>query len=182
MPRKTKTVTITTKDRDEGKVYILREMSASQAEDWAMRALEAISQRTEIPAGLSDAGMIGVFILGLKPVLSAPHAMSKPLLDEMFERCLSIQPGEDTTLLRGAGTSLIKPIGKMIDEDIEEVSTRVFLRDQIFELHTGFSPAAFLSQAWANVEMVAKFTSANTQTSPVPSAPSSPETQPSSST
>lgn len=170
--RKTKTVTIDIEGRDKGKVFVLSEMSAPQAEEWAMRALEAIAQRSEIPAGLANAGMLGVFILGLKPVLSAPFAMVKPLLDEMFSTCLSIQPGLDPSILRGAGTPLIKSVGPMTPEDTEEVSTRVFLRDQIFELHTGFSPAAVLSQMWGRV--LAAAVSLNTPTSPELSAQSSP--------
>ncbi len=174
--RKTKTVTITIEGRDEGKVFILQEMNARQAEEWALRALEAVAQRSDIPVGLVNAGMLGVFILGLKPVLAAPFSMSKPLLDEMFERCLSIQPDPNKPeILRGAGTALIKAVGPLIDEDTEEVSTRIFLRDQIFELHTGFSLAAVLSQMWGKIMAVAAFL--NTQISPEQSGPSSPEAQ-----
>ncbi len=165
--RKSKTITITSEGRDKGKTFVITEMSAPQAEEWAMKALEAVSQRSEIPVGLANAGMLGVFILGLKPVLSAPFDMVKPLLDEMFDTCLSIQPGPDTGILRGAGTPIIKPVGPLVPEDTEEVATRVFLRDQIFELHTGFSLAAVLSQMWGKVLAVAA--SLNTQTSPDPS-------------
>ncbi len=172
--RKTKTVTITAEGRDQGKVFVLYEMSAKNAEEWALRALEAIAQHSNIPPGLVNAGMLGVFILGLKPVLAAPFSMVKPLLDEMFDRCLSIQPDRDKPeILRGAGTAIIRSVGPMIDEDTEEVSTRIFLRDQIFELHTGFSPATILSQMWGKVQMVAAFL--NTPTSPGQSEQSSPE-------
>lgn len=167
--RKVKTVTITAEGRDKGKIFVLREMSASQAEEWGRRALEAVAQNSEIPVGLANAGMLGIFILGLKPVLAAPFAMTKPLLDEMFERCLSIQPNpSDPGTLRGSGTPVIRSAGPMVEEDIEEVATRVFLRDAIFELHTGFSPAAVLSQMWGNILAVAA--SLNTRTSPEPSA------------
>ncbi len=170
--RKTKTVTITVEGRDRGKVFVLCEMTARQAEEWGWRAMEAIAQHNNVPPGLMNAGMLGVFILGLKPVFAAPFTMVKPLLDEMFDRCLSIQPDQNNPgTLRGAGTNLIKPVGPLIDEDMEEVATRIFLRDEIFELHTGFSPAAILSQMWEKVMVVAS--SLSTPTSRAASEPSS---------
>ena len=162
--RNTRTIVITEDNRDKGKIFVICEMPASQAEEWAMRALEAISQNTDIPAGLSNAGMLGVFILGLKPILAAPWSMVKPLLAEMFDSCLSIQPDKNNpNLLRGAGTPMIKPMGGLVEVDIEEVSTRALLRDKIIELHTGFSLAAVLSQGWNQVVTVAA--SLNIQTS-----------------
>lgn len=176
MGRKVKTVTVTAEGRDKGKTFVLFEMSASHAEDWAGRALEAIAQNSEIPAGLINAGMFGIFILGLKPVLAAPWVMVKPLLAEMFDSCLSIQPNpKDPVTLRGAGTDKITAVGPLMEEDIEEVTTRVFLRDQILELHTGFSLAANLSRMWGKILFVAA--SLNTPTSAVPSEPSSPGIQ-----
>lgn len=175
--RKTKTVTITADGRDKGKIFVITEMPASQAEEWAMRALEAIAQRSQIPSGLQNAGMFGIFILGLQPLLAAPFGMMKPLLDEMFASCLSIQPGakdeNGAAILRGSGTPLIKAKGPMVEEDIEEVATRVYLRDQIFLLHTGFSLAAVLSQTWEKVLATADLL--NTRMSPEQSEQSSPE-------
>jgi hypothetical protein len=139
-----------------------------------MRALEAVAQRSQIPSGLQNAGMFGIFILGLQPLMAAPFAMTKPLLDEMFASCLSIQPDpKNPAVLRGAGTPIIKTSGALVEEDIEEVATRVFLRDQIFLLHTGFSLAAVLSQTWEKVLATADLLS--TPMSPGQSGPSSPE-------
>lgn len=170
--RKTRTVTITGEGRDRGKVFVLVEMPASRAEEWAMRALEAIAKNSEVPAGLAEAGMLGIFVLGLKPVLSAPFAMLKPLLDEMFERCLLYAPDSSKLeTLRGNSTISLpdgrRPVGPILEEDIEEVATRVWLRDQIVELHTDFSVAAALSHAWGRVEAAAATWSASrgTQTS-----------------
>lgn len=174
--RKTKTVTITAEGRDKAKVFVLCEMPASQAEEWGMRALEAVAQRSQVPSGLQNAGMFGLFILGLQPLLAAPFPMTKPLLDEMFASCLSIQPDpKNPSVLRGAGTALIKATGLLMEEDIEEVATRVFLRDQIFMLHTGFSLAAAISQTWEKVLATAALLS--TPMSPEQSGPSSPETR-----
>lgn len=179
MARKIKAVTVGPDGgRDAGKMFVLLEMPASRAEEWGMRALEAAVQRSEIPVGLSSAGMLGVFILGLKPILSAPFAMTKPLLDEMFERCLYYVPdASKTDIVRGSGVlpDGRVPVGRMIEEDIEEVATRVWLRDQIVELHTGFSVAGVLSLAWARVEASAatQAASRDTRTSAGPSAPPS---------
>jgi hypothetical protein len=173
MSRRVKTVPVTAEGRDKGKLFVIAEMDAQQAEEWATRAMEAIAQRSDVPAGLQNAGMLGVFILGLKPILAAPFAMVKPLLDEMFASCLSYQPdAAHPEVLRGAGTEDIRPVGPMMRNDIEEVLTRVHLRDQIIELHTGFSPAAVLSQFWGQLKAVAVL-SETTPISPAPSASSS---------
>jgi len=174
--RVTRTVTITQDGRDKGKIFVLSEMPASQAEEWAMKALNAIAQNSDIPAGLSNAGMLGVFILGLKPILAAPWDLVKPLMNELFDSCLSIMPDKgNPALLRGAGTELVKPAGKLFEVDIEEVSTRMFLRNEIIELHTGFSLAAVLSQGWKQIITVAA--SVNTPTSQGSSASPSPKMQ-----
>ena len=144
-----------------------------------MRALEAIAQRTDVPANVREAGMLGIYIMGLRPVLAAPWAMVKPLLDEMFDSCLSIQTNANPPLLRGAGTPDIKAVGRMMDEDIEEVATRLYLRDQIMELHTGFSVAAGLSQMWGNLmAAAAALNTPSTPTSPEGSASQSPPVKP----
>lgn len=173
--RKRQTITIEAEGRDKGKTFVIIEMPASQAQSWAHRALEAIAQRSDIPSGVAQAGMLGIFIMGLKPILAAPWPMVEPLLKELFDSCLSIQPNlNDDTILRGRGTDIVKPVGKLLEEDIEEVSTRLFLQDKIFELHTGFSVATFLSQQWKEVVGVAKaFASLNIQTSDKKSEPSS---------
>lgn len=171
--RKTKSVTITAEGRDKGKVFVIREMDAWQAEEWAQRAVEAIAQKTAIPDGIANAGMLGIYIFGAKALLSAPYAMIKPLMDEMFATCLSIQPDPtNPSILRGAGTPDVRAVGPMIPDDTEEVATRLFLRDAIIELHSGFSVAAALSQQWEKLMAVAALISPNTLTSQEPSAQS----------
>jgi hypothetical protein len=175
--RKTKTITIPDKPafaRDIGKVFVICEMDAWQAEEWAERALEALADKTEIPASIREAGMLGIYIIGFRAIASSPWALKKPLLDEMFATCLSFQPDPNNPkVLRGAGTLRalgaegggVAPAGALVPSDTEEVATRLFLRDQIMELHVGFSVAAGLSQIWENLQTLAAAFSPDTQTS-----------------
>ena len=64
MPRQNQTIQITTQGRDFGKIYVITEMPAEQAEYWAMRALEAAAKNASVPQGLAEAGMAGIFAVG----------------------------------------------------------------------------------------------------------------------
>jgi hypothetical protein len=161
--RKIKTIKIDLEGRDKNKTFVIQEMSARQFEEWGFRAMGAVAKSGPIPAGIMNAGMAGVFILGLQPILAAPWELVKPLLDEMFDTCLSIQSfvnGKE--LLRGAGTEKVRPVGPLTDVDMEEVLTRLFLRDQIFELHVGFSVAVIASKMWAGIMATGSFLLAQT--------------------
>lgn len=174
MPRQNQTIQITTQGRDFGKIYVITEMPAEQAEYWAMRALEAAAKNASVPQGLAEAGMAGIFAVGVRSIMGAPFLLLRPLLEEMFDSCLSIQPDpKKPEILRGAGTQDITAIGKMISDDIEEVATRLQLRDKIIELHTGFSVAAAVSKIWGEGQAALKEISLTTQTSAMPLAPSS---------
>jgi hypothetical protein len=138
--RRTKTVTIPGKhsetlgNRDNGKTFLINEMSAAQAEAWGLNALTLVAQSgINLPEGISSYGMAGMALLGLDSLMKVDFVRAKPLLDEMMG-CVQFVPDP------------AKPIPRQIDEasgtDIEEVSTRLLLRDEVFELHTGFSAAA----------------------------------------
>jgi hypothetical protein len=133
MARKTLTVTIDAPGRDQGKVFTLREMPASQAEKWAARALLALARSgVEIPDNIASAGLAGIAYLGIKAFAGLRFDDAEPLLDEMF-RCITFVPDPmRPNIVRG-----------LIEDDIEEVATRIKLRAELFTLHTGFSfPAA----------------------------------------
>ena len=50
--RKTKTYTVDSDDRDKGKVFLITEMPATKAEDWAIRVMLALgSANVDIPDG-----------------------------------------------------------------------------------------------------------------------------------
>lgn len=137
MARKTADVKITAANRDEGKTFRLTEMPATQAESWALRAIQAMTRGgMEIPEGIAEAGMPALIATGLYGLFKASYDDIGPLFDEMFT-CVTI-------IVDAA------PEGrKLVENDIEEVTTRVQLRDEILSLHLGFSPATVLQTAVA---------------------------------
>jgi len=138
MARKTKTLRIPIADgnRDGGKTFLITEMSAAQSEKWAVRALGAVANSgLDIPADVLAMGMGALVAVGFRGLLTMGFDEAEPLLDEMMD-CVVIVPDPKNP-------SVVRPVD---DEDIEEVTTRLVLRSEVWELHTGFSPAAFLSK------------------------------------
>lgn len=150
MARKVKTVTIEAEGRDTGKVFVLTEMPASQAEKWAIRALLALGRSgIDIPPGIAEAGMAGVAAIGVRALLGLQFYEAEPLLDEAFRSCVGFYPDpRQRKVIRGKAPPGETAVGDLIEDDIEEVATRARLRSEVFELHTGFSAAGLLS-AWA---------------------------------
>lgn len=136
MARKQITVTIDTPGRDFGKAFRLTEMPASQAEKWAARAFLALAKSgVEIPDNIANAGLAGIATFGLKALGSMSFADAESLMDEMFQ-CVAIVPDPARPMV----------VRALIEDDIEEVSTRVRLRKEVFGLHVNFSmPAAGLA-------------------------------------
>ena len=62
--------------------------------------------------------------IGYMNLLKIPFESAKPLLDEMMT-CVQIMPSSNVKR-------------KLIEEDIEEVSTRLKLRKEIWDLHISF--------------------------------------------
>jgi hypothetical protein len=111
--------------RDKGKQFHLKEMPASQAEAWAIRALLAIGNAgVEIPDDAAGLGMAGVAAMGIKALMAIPYAAAEPLLDEMMA-CVQAMPS----------ANVFRPL---VEDDIEEVVTRFKLRKAVWELHAGF--------------------------------------------
>lgn len=121
-----------TAGRDAGKVFYIREMSAAQSEWWAIRAGMAMARSgVELPNNFSDMGIAAMAGTGLKMVSQIPPAEAKPLLDELME-CVQCVPD--------AANQNIKR--RLIDDDIEEIATRLKLRAEVFKLHVDFFQAA----------------------------------------
>lgn len=138
MTRKTTSVTFgEDAGRDAGKTYVITEMSAAQAEDWAWRALLALGHAGFVmPDGLEAAGMAAMAVVGINSLINIQWAEAKPLLDEMIG-CVQFKPSEEAQ---------VRPL---FADDIEEVSTRVRLRKAVWDLHVDFSAAAALLKALA---------------------------------
>lgn len=125
--RRTIDVTIRDEGRDQGKVFRITEMPAAQAEEWAMRAIMALTKAgVDIPSGAT--GMAGIATAGLQALGTLNFGEVKPLLDEMFACIERIPNPKETNVIR-----------KLVDTDTEEVSTRLKLRAEVWTLHTGFS-------------------------------------------
>ena len=111
--------------RDLGKQFLITEMPASQAENWAIQVILAVGNAgIEIPEGLASQGMSGLMAIGYMNLLKIPFDAAKPLLDEMMN-CVQIIPSAN-----------IKR--KLVEEDIEEVGTRLQLRKATWNLHMDF--------------------------------------------
>lgn len=141
--RKTKTVTITagqatdeggkpipTKPgRDEGKVFLITEMSATDTEDWALQTFLALARSgVDVPDDVASAGLAGLAQFGLKGLTGISYAEAKPLLDKLMD-CIQIKPDPKHPEVTRT----------LVESDIEEWSTRLFLRVEVFKLHVGFS-------------------------------------------
>lgn len=124
--RKTAEVTIGPEGgRDSGKVFILTEMPASRAERWATRAILALSRAgIDFPEG---AGMAELASIGVKALGNVDFRDAELLMDEMMG-CVKIQRDKTKPQL----------VFDLMEEDIEEVSTRFKLKMEVFSLHTGF--------------------------------------------
>jgi hypothetical protein len=157
MARKTKIVRIEAEGRDQGKSFLITELPASQAERWATRALMAMAKsNVDIPDGIENAGIAGIATLSLRALAGMPFADAEPLLDEMM-RCVQAMPDP----------SRPQVTRQLIEDDIEEVATRLFLRREVIELHTDFSLTAALqgSRTAANGTPIPSPTSSDTSTS-----------------
>jgi hypothetical protein len=131
MARKVLTYTVTDEGRDLGKAFVLTEMSATQAERWGMRAMMALLKGdVELPEDAISGGLQALAAAGFKAFGKIDYADAAPLLDEMMT-CVTFMPDP-------ARPQVVR---RLMDDDIEEVVTRLRLRAEIFKLHVSFSAA-----------------------------------------
>ena len=164
---KTKDVTIADEGRDKGKQFRITEMPALRLEKWAMRLFLALmATGAPVPEESLDAGAAALAGVDVQAIIQRlPFETMEPLLDEMLGcvAYLEAVPG---------GQALPLPLG----DHVEEVSTLLYLRAEVIELHLGFSATAALSNLKA---AAGKFLSSSaTPTSPSPSEPPSPTDAP----
>ncbi len=118
---------------DKGKVFRLTRMSAVQSEKWAWRAISALGKSgIDMPEELFAFKMEVVAAVGIHMLMRAPWGEVEPLLDEM-KTCIEFKPDNAKPVFR-----------PLVDSDIDEPVTILWLRDEVMHLHTGFSPAAML--------------------------------------
>lgn len=146
MARKTEFVSIPADyGRDVGKMFLLTEMPASKAETWATRAILAVT-RAGIDLDVDPgSGMSGVMAAGVQSVVRGLGGISmedvQPLLDEMMT-CIQAIPDP-------AAPNVAR---YLVEDDIEEVRTRLYLRERVLSLHVGFSIAGRLSNSLPSAE------------------------------
>jgi hypothetical protein len=111
--------------RDHGKSYLITEMDAFRAEWWAIKLALALGKAgMELPENVQ--GMAAIAVAGMGALMKIDPADAKPLLDEMLGCCAyQHAPGHPTLPLTGSGV-------------VEEASTLLTLRKEVFKLHTGF--------------------------------------------
>lgn len=121
--------------RDAGKKFVITEMPARRAEQWADRAFLALAHSSaNLPPGIERAGMAG--IAQIAHLLSGlQFAELAPLMDELL-KCAQFVPDQKQSYVRD-----ILDNGAEGD-DIEEVATRQLLRQRILGLHVNFGLAA----------------------------------------
>ena len=147
--------------RDKGKIFVVKEAPAAQAERWATRALLLLARSgVDMPDNVEGTGWAGIAFMGYQALTKINYDEVQPLLDEMWS-CVSIRPDpkhpEVVRSLFWGG-----PDGE--GADLEEISTMMLLRKEVFELHSGFSIPGVRS------------TSENSTTSSTPGEPSSTQT------
>lgn len=158
--RKTKEIIIEAEGRDRGKTFLLTEMPAEQAELWAARAFNGAARANiEIPESIKGAGIVGVFVVGVKMFLSCDFPTVQELMKEMMA-CVQYRPEADKPFVR-----------PLASEDIEEVVTRMFLREEVIRLHAGFTLAEAILKLTSVFPVLS---SLGTQTPLSSSEPSSP--------
>ena len=135
MARKSTNYTVTDDNRDKGKVFVITELPAARAESWAFRAILALMEGgVELPPSFERMGMAGIAELGIRALSHLRWEVAEPLLAEMWE-CVQIMPDP-------AKPHVVRPL---IEQDIEEVMTRIKIRAEVWKLHTDFLSAVAAS-------------------------------------
>jgi hypothetical protein len=132
MARRTDKVLIEREGRDRGKLFIITEMPAMQAEYWAGRLLTMFAAgNSQVPSGFFQMGFEGAAAwIAVHGIGGIDWSVCKPLLDEMMN-CVTVQPDPSRNVTR-----------PLVQDDIEELSTLMTLREAWFDTHLGFSVRA----------------------------------------
>lgn len=149
-------------NRDAGKTFAVKEASAGQAEEWGLRAMMALgTSGITVPPEIAGAGLVGLALIGYQAFMGSREDAVLPLWREMLPACVSYVPPLDHNARMPFNEQLI-----------EEVSTRLILREKIMEVHTGFTLAEIALRLRQVTSAVSS--SPNTSTSRKPSRRSSP--------
>jgi len=131
MARRRDRVVIEREGRDKGKVFWITEMAATDAEYWAGRLLTMFAAgNTNVPPGFFQMGFEGCAAwIAVHGIGGIDWTVCKPLLDEMMA-CVTYQPNPERS-------NIVRQL--IINDDIEELTTLMTLREAWFDTHLGFS-------------------------------------------
>lgn len=108
-------------NRDKDKIFVITEMSAVQGHEWATKALFAIlNSGVEMSDEMAGMGLAGLAVMGMGAITKIPHAVAKPLLDELLT-CVHIKQEKVT-----------RPL---VPEDFEEVMTIFDVQREVLTMH-----------------------------------------------
>lgn len=117
--------------RDRGKVFHLTEMSATRAEKWAMRTMRAmLAAGIPITPEMMAGGIGSLAAMNPAAILNVDIDEVFALGDELMS-CVEMKPDR-------AHPELIRPL---VENDIEEIKTRLNLKLAVYRLTVGFSQA-----------------------------------------
>lgn len=130
--RRINRVVIDAEGRDKGKVFVITEMPAMDAEFWAGRLITMLmAGNANVPSGFFERGMEAAAAwIAVHGIGGIDWGIAKPLLDEMMA-CVTVQPDPSRNITRG-----------LVTNDIEEIKTLLTLREAWFDTHLGFSVRA----------------------------------------
>ena len=130
--RKSQQFKVETAGRDKGKVFLLTEMPAAKAEMLALRVFMSLAKSgVEIPANVEEMGMAGLLRVGFGLLAHLPFEEAEMLMGEMMACVQRMhEPSNPASVI------------PLMEDDIEEVSTRFQIRKALKELHLGFSKVA----------------------------------------
>lgn len=129
MARKVATYTVEDEGRDKGKVFVITEMGAIPGERWALRATQALS-RAGVDLGQIFGGWEVLAFAGFRAFSQMPFHDAEPMLNELMD-CIQIRPD----------ASHPNVVRSLVDDDTEEIITRLKLKLEVFKLHTSFLKA-----------------------------------------
>src|SRR6185312_9658050 len=89
--RKTKDFIVPMEGRDHGKLFRITEMSAADAEWWALRGLKALAKSGMDVGDIQSMPMQTLAVQGIQHLFKLDDDDIKPLLDQMW-KCVKIVP------------------------------------------------------------------------------------------
>ena len=145
MARTTKLFEIITEgSRDKGKLFLITEASPVQGDRWAMRALFALMNvGAEMPGDDAGAGLLGLLAFvssnpegALLTLAKVKFEVAEPLLAELLT-CVQLIPDKSRPDI----------VRRVLESDIEEITTFAALRVEVMKLHASVFPRAALSNS-----------------------------------